>query len=114
MKKKCCTIIAYLIVLAVIDYVFPLLIRDTGSGMFLMLLVMPLLTLLNAVIYGIMQGFHPWIAVITAIFFVPAIFLFYNTSAWIYIVIYAVIALAGNGLGSAFHKPCTKERKVPQ
>jgi hypothetical protein len=33
---------------------------------------------------------------IVAIMFAPSIFIFYNSSAWVYVVGYAVIALLGN------------------
>lgn len=57
MKKKILVLLPYVIVLAIIFYVLPLLIKDTGSGMFMLLLVIPLLTLFCAVIYGVRQGF---------------------------------------------------------
>lgn len=57
MKKKILALLPYVIVLAIIFYVLPLLIKDTGSGMFMLLLVIPLLTLICGVIYGVRQGF---------------------------------------------------------
>lgn len=105
MKRKLTAMIPYLIVLAVLFYAVPLLIRDTGSAMLLMALVIPLLTLICAAVYGKRQGFHPLFALITAVLFTPTVFIFYNSSAWIYIVIYAGISLGGNGIGGAFYKP---------
>ena len=104
MKKKILALLPYVIVLAIIFYVLPLLIKDTGSGMFMLLLVIPLLTLICAVIYGVRQGFDFLLPVTATILFAPTIFIFYNRSAWVYIIAYAVIALVGNGIGRAFHK----------
>lgn len=104
MKKKLLALMPYAIVLVVIFYVLPLLIRDTGLAMFIMLFVIPFLTFVCAVIYGVRQGFDFLLPIIAAILFAPSIFIFYNTSAWIYIVAYAVIALAGNGIGRIFYK----------
>ncbi len=108
MGKKQTAFIFYIISLIIIFYALPLLIRDTGSGMLVMLLGIPLLTLICSAVYGIKQGFQPLLSLITAIVFAPSVFIFYNASAWIYIVIYAVISLVGNGIGRLFFKK--KER----
>lgn len=57
---------------------------------------LPLLTLICAVIYGVRQGFDFLLPVTVTILFVPTIFIFYNATAWGYIIVYAVIALVGN------------------
>ena len=104
MKKKISALLPYVITLGIIYYVLPLLIKDTGIGMFMLLLVIPLLTLICAVVYGVRQGFDFLLPVAVTILFAPTIFIFYNTSALVYIIAYAVIALIGNGIGRAFHK----------
>ena len=104
MKKKLLVLLPYSIILAIAFYVLPLLIKDTGSGMFILLLVIPLLTLICAVIYGVRQGFDFLLPLTAVILFVPTIFIFYNASAWVYIIAYAVITLVGNGIGSIFPK----------
>lgn len=104
MKKKLFTLIPYAIALAINFYVLPLLIRNTGLAMLVMLLVIPLITFICAVIYGIRQGFDPLFALVAGILFVPTIFIFYNISAWGYIIAYVIIALVGNGVGRAFYK----------
>lgn len=104
MKKKLLALLPYSIILAIAFYVLPLLIKDTGSGMFILLLVIPLLTLICAVIYGVRQGFDFLLPLTAVILFVPTIFIFYNASAWVYIIAYAVITLVGNGIGSIFPK----------
>lgn len=50
----------------------------------------------NLCFYGIRNGFNFWYILIVAIMFAPSIFIFYNSSAWVYVVGYAVIALLGN------------------
>ncbi len=104
MNKKLSALIPYVIAMVVIFYVLPLLIRDTGFAMIIMLLVIPCLILICATIYGVQQGFNPLITLVTIILFAPTVFIFYNSSAWIYIVIYAIISLVGNGIGRAFYK----------
>lgn len=110
MKKNILALLPYAIVLAIAFYVLPLLIKDTGMGMLMLLLVIPLLTLICAVVYGIRQGFDFLLPVTATILFVPTIFIFYNTTAWVYIIVYAVIALVGNGIGRVFHKTTEKQK----
>lgn len=85
-------------------YLLPALIVDTGSAMFLMLLVMPAVCLVTSVIYGLKNGFRYWYGIAAAVLFIPSIFLFYNESAWIYSIIYGVIAFLGNLLPVPFGK----------
>lgn len=104
MKKKLSAFAPYGLALAVIFYALPLLIGDTGSGMLLLLVIMPLLTFACAVGYGVRQGFHVGFALAAVLFFAPTIFIFYNASAWSYLVVYGTVALAGNLIGTAFYK----------
>lgn len=104
MRKKIFAFMPYVIVLAVIFYALPLLISDTGSGMFLMLLIIPLLTFACSAIYGKLQGFNIFFTFITVILFAPTIYIFYNSSASIYIVVYGIVSLVGNLIGMLFYK----------
>ena len=114
MKRKLISLIPYIIALVINFYVFPLLIRDTGSGIFMLLFVMPLITFVCSVVCGILQGFKVLLPVIVATLFTPTLFIFYNESAWVYIVAYAMVALVGNGIGRIFYRGSrnnnTKER----
>lgn len=104
MKKKILSLIPYAIALAVDFYILPLLIKDTGLAMLMLLCVIPLLAFICAVIYGVRQGFDFLLPLVAIVLFAPTIFIFYNSSAWFYIVVYAIIILAGNGVGRIFYK----------
>ena len=104
MIKKLSAFIPYVIALVIIFYALPFLICDTGSGMFLMLIIIPILTFACSAIYGVRQGFNIFLTLITVILFVPTVFIFYNSSAWIYIAVYAIVSLAGNLIGTVFYK----------
>ena len=84
-------------------YGLPLLGRDTGSYMVLLLALIPLLTFLSALYDGIRWGFRPPVPLLAAGLFAPTVFLYYNLSAWVYIPIYGVAALLGSLLGGALH-----------
>jgi len=73
----------------------PLIFRDTGSGMFLLLLVLPLTCLVMSFWQGWRKGpvvLHP---LIVALLFLPTVWVYYNESALFYVVSYAAIALVG-------------------
>ena len=92
------------IVLLLDFYLLPLFIRDTGNGMILLLVVIPVICFFTSVSYGIKSGFHFRFALIVAALFAPSIFIFYNTSAWVYMIGYGFIALTGNAIALFFRK----------
>lgn len=90
----------YLIVTAMAFYFLPLLGRDTGSFMLILLVAMPLVCFIVSLLYGFKEGFKLVYPVIVATLFIPTIFIYYNSTAWIYSVIYAGIAIIGSRIGS--------------
>ena len=88
--------IIFYILLFIDFYIIPRFIKDTGSAVIVMLMIIPLICLITSVFYGIRNCFDFWYILIAAIMFTPSIFMFYNSSAWVYVVGYAVIALLGN------------------
>ena len=96
--------IPYALFLVFVYYVLPLFIQDTGSAMLILLTVIPFLSLVCAITYGHKKGFHGLYAVLAALLFIPSLFIYYNPSAWVYILIYGAVALIGNGIGCFFYK----------
>ena len=94
----------YLLFIGVDFYLVPVLIRDTGTAILILLVVIPLLCFLCSVLYGANHSFHWQYGVIVAVFFIPSIFIYYNSSAWVYIIGYGVIAFIGNLIGMIFYK----------
>ena len=103
MKKHILPLLPYLAVLTALFYLLPLLTRDTGGAMFLMLCVTPLAAFLTGLVYGLRRGFSILLPLAALLLFLPTIFLFYNSSAWVYAPAYALIVLIGNGAGKLFH-----------
>ncbi len=98
----------YLAVIAADFYLAPLLIQDTGSAMMLLMLIIPLVCFAASVWYGVRHRFSPYFVLIVGILFAPTIFMFYNYTAWIYIIWYLISALTGNLIGTAFNKKTAK------
>jgi len=102
--KKLRGMIPYLAVIMLDFYLFPFLIRDTGSAMLMLLVVVPLICFVCSLVYGIKNSFYLAYAIVVAILFIPTILIFYNSTAWVYIFGYGAIALAGNAIGMVFSK----------
>lgn len=94
----------YYFIILITFYLIPILIQDTGSGMFILLIVIPLITLITSIIYGLRNVFDFIYPLIVAILFIPTLFIYYNISAWVYIIAYSLIALIGEILGKILQK----------
>ena len=104
MKKIFAACAPYILALGIDFYLLPFLAKDTGSAMLMMLCVMPLIAFSTGVLYGTRRGFGLCPSLAALILFVPTIFIYYNSSAWVYSVAYAVLVLAGTGIGTIFYK----------
>ena len=83
----------YYLIIFIAFYLVPILIKDTGSGMFILLIVIPLITLITSIIYGLRNTFDFIYPLIVAILFIPTLFIYYNTSALVYVIAYSMIAV---------------------
>lgn len=104
MKKKLLGALPYIAALAVNFYLLPRLISDTGTAMVLMLCAMPLLTFIISLLYGVRQGFSFLLPAAAMALFAPTVLLYYNETAWLYMPVYGVLSLAGNGVGRIFYR----------
>ena len=102
MKDQLTTLAPYAAVLAADFYLLPFLARDTGTAMLLMLFVIPLAAFVTALVYGMRRGFSLLLPAAAFLLFLPTIFIHYNSSAWIYAVVYALVVLAGTAVGRIF------------
>lgn len=89
----------YLLFCAMAFYMLPLLGKDTGSFMLILLIAIPIICFIVSLFYGIKNGLNLIFVLIVGVIFIPTIFIYYNSSAWIYTIEYAIVALAGNMIG---------------
>ena len=94
----------YYLIIFIAFYLVPILIKDTGSGMFILLIVIPLITLITSIIYGLRNTFDFIYPLIVAILFIPTLFIYYNTSALVYVIAYSMIAVIGELLGETVQR----------
>ncbi len=84
-------------------YLLPILIRDTGSAMLVLLCLLPALCSVSAVLYGVKYPFRLWYVVSVPVLFIPSVFVFYDadTGALLfYCVGYTLVAVVGYVIGS--------------
>lgn len=93
-------ILPYALIMICCFYALPPLLRDRIEESVLLLAVLPGLCFLYAVVYGWRHRISWVYPCTTALLFVPAVFLFFDWGALIYVAAYAVIALAGCLTGS--------------
>lgn len=102
MKEKLKKNMVFYLLLLVDFYIIPLFMKDTGSAMALILVIIPLICLIISVFYGFRNGLDFCYILSVAFIFIPSIFIFYNSSAWVYALGYAIIALFGNLIALQF------------
>ena len=90
----------YLMVNVICFYLLPLLMKDTGSGMFILLFVIPVITFVNAIMCGRKNSFDILYPLLVMVIFLPYVLIYMNESATIYIFIYGAISLMGLIVGS--------------
>lgn len=102
--KRIKFILPFLFILILDFYLLPLLIMDTGSGMFMLLLVIPAICFISSIIFGIKHSFQITYPLSVGVLFIPAVFIFYNSTAWVYVFAYGIVALIGNAIGMIFYR----------
>ena len=90
----------YLMVNVICFYLLTLLMKDTGSGMFILLFVIPVITFVNAIMCGRKNSFDFLYPLLVMAIFVLYVLIYMNESATIYIFIYGAISLMGLFVGS--------------
>ncbi|MEG0177401.1 hypothetical protein [Anaerorhabdus sp.] len=100
MKFKFKDYLPYIFSFVFIFYGCPLIIQNTGSAMFVLLIMIPFLLFCVSIYFGMTKKRVDIIFVlILMVCFTPSIFIYMNSSASIYILIYGVLGLVGNTIG---------------
>ena len=86
----------YSVILIIVFFLFPLLFK---GGIAFLFLINPLAVFLSSIICSCSNKQVLPIVFITALLFLPTIFIFYNESAWIYVVFYVVVSFVGCSIG---------------
>ncbi|WP_298730843.1 hypothetical protein [uncultured Granulicatella sp.] len=92
------------IVIAMMYYLIPLyLVKDIGSGIFLLLTAIPTIVFLISLIYAKKNGFKWYFSVIVGLLWFPNVFIL-NDSASSYTMVYGAISFIGQLIGNLLRK----------
>ena len=94
----------FVAVLVVLFYLLPLLFKGSIG---LLIVVNPIVIIMCSYLISKKYNFCLRNIALVAILYLPSMYVFYNDSAWIYVVIYVVFALIGNYIG---HKKYNKSK----
>ena len=98
--KKSRKILPYLLTLTVIFYILLAFMKNTGSAMLILLVLMPLACFLISLFYGQINSFTFIFPFLVMLLFIPSIFIFYNESAFVYVFVFGAISVAGSLMGA--------------
>ena len=103
MGKKVIIIIFLSLIIYNIVPVLNLIIPQISAYTFLLdlWLINTLYSLIASTIFCRKYGFKIWISIIIAILFVPTMFIFYNSTACVYIIVYVIFSLIGCIIGGS-------------
>ena len=104
MMEQLRALFPYLLALFIDFYLLPMMGLDTAMAALMLLIVIPLLAFVVGVVYGLRNGFLGYLAIAAGLLFLPTVWIYYNTSALIYALLYAAVVLAGTGVGRLFYK----------
>lgn len=91
----------YSTILIIVFYLLPLLFK---GGIAFLFLINPLTVFICSIVFGKDSKLYFILPIISALLFLPSIFIFYNESAWIYGLFYAIISLIGSFIGNKLNK----------
>lgn len=97
--EKLKKMLAYLLINIGMFYLLPSLMKDTGSAIIILLILMPLGCFLTSLAYGVKNSFSWPYPIFVMLIFLPSIFIFYNESAMVYVFVYGFISLLGSFVG---------------
>ena len=95
---------SFILIILISFYLLPLMIKDTGSGMLLLLIALPVISLICSLIYGLKNGFQPLFSILLMALYIPSVFLIYNSSAMIYTLVYGALSFIGMYIGFQISK----------
>lgn len=97
--KTYINLLPWLLVTALDFWVLPLFL-DAGNVMLMVLIVMPAVCFGASFGCGLTCGFRPAYLLGTELLYLPTVWVYYNDSALVYLLVYAVAAALGLGIGA--------------
>ena len=103
-KEKGKQVWPYILVCIAAFYLPPIWIEDTGLFMVFLLALLPFICFAASMLWAMKAGFDWTFSIAVGVIFLPSIFIFYNSSAWVYSIVYGVFSLVGVFFGNRIVK----------
>lgn len=94
----------YALACIAVFYLLPIWAKDTGTFMVLLLALTPFICFSASLLWGMKAGRDWYFPIFVGVMYIPAIFIFYNSSAWIYSIVFGLCSLAGILMGNYIMK----------
>lgn len=86
---------AYFFILFIMFYILPILSSDKDFSISCLLLIYPLSVFILSICDTVANKFRWYFSLVVGIIFFPTIFIYYNESAYVYLMIYFLISIVG-------------------
>lgn len=106
-RRKIKYMLPYLAAIAFTYYILPHLFDDLSGNVINLMVLSPLICFISGILYGKNKTFNLIFASLAGVLFLPAVFLYYNSTAIFYCILYAFVSLVGNLVGLLFKPPNT-------
>lgn len=107
MKQILKKLTVYFMILAVVFYLIPITTKMEAPmelAFTLLIVLNPIACLGTGAVYGIKHGFKWYFLMLAPLVFIPSMYIFYNSSAFLYVVIYIIFSATGMGIGCVLRK----------
>lgn len=104
MKIQINKMLPYLVITLFTFCITPFLMKDTGSAMFILLVIEPIFVFIISLLYSKKEGFNIVFNIIEGLLFLVTIITVFNPSALIYILFYFIISAIGSFIGNYIKK----------
>ena len=106
--KTYINLLPWLLVTALDFWVLPLFL-DAGNVMLMVLIVMPGIFFFSSLGCGLFCGFRSVYLLGTELLYLPTVWVYYNNSALVYLLVYAAAAALGLGIGAMIRAGVKRE-----
>jgi len=103
--------VPYVLLCTIAFYLLPLFGQTTGSFMLILLVLIPFICFLTSLVYGLKHDWNLLYPILIGLLFAPTVFLYYNSSAWVYCLGYSFLSLVGIYIGKSIKDNNSKKAR---
>lgn len=85
-------------------YLLPLISNDSAYSVAVLTVIVPAVAAVTSLLFGIRHGRELTVAAAIILMLSPSIFMYYDSSACVYIIAYGVLSVVFSRIGAGFHR----------